>query len=170
MRVKTARWEPPMKPIKDIESLCDKRNVKKAAWIGVRVTEFQPVRRFIDHPLSEMPGLLGIMYHTQRANWHPSGNGLNGHFPELLYTERPTSKWVMAEQAASALLVAEARVEYLREQFPDKEIDFTLPGPFTLDVRTETGFREVAVPPEDLEMALNRAGIRRVSPDDPFQQ
>lgn len=166
MRVKTARWEPPMKPVEGVESLVDDRNVNKALWIGLRVVEFRSVPRFRDVSLVGRPGFLGILYHTQRANWHPSGNGLHHHFPELLDLPAeevaPSADILKTAIGVEALLAAEVRANYLSEVFPDKEIALVQPGVFRTDIRVPSGIREAPLAADQLSEVHDRAQVLNV--------
>ena len=139
-----------MRPIDGVQSLARKRNAKKALWVGLKVVEFRPVSKaedkpYQEKPIDDKPRLPGILYHTQRANWHPSGNILRTAI------------------GIEALLAAEARVTYLSRVFPDKDISLTLPGIFSFGERTVTGDRDLALPSEQLAQAHHIAALRHIS-------
>jgi hypothetical protein len=170
--VKVHQHDAALRPIDGVQSLARKRNAKKALWVGLKVVEFRPVSKaedkpYQEKPIDDKPRLPGILYHTQRANWHPSGNGLHHYFAELLPLEAPEvpidDDILRTAIGIEALLAAEARVTYLSRVFPDKDISLTLPGIFSFGERTVTGDRDLALPSEQLAQAHHIAALRHIS-------
>jgi hypothetical protein len=170
--VKVNRSDTAMRPIDDVQVLSTRKNVKKALWIGLKVVEFRPVTKAEDRPYQEKPidgkpRLPGILYHTQRASRHPSGNGLHHYFAELLPLKAPVvpieDGVLRTAIGIEALLAAEARVTYFGELFPDKDISLSIPGFFSLDMRTPTGFRDRPLASDQLA-EIHQIAVRRHIP------
>lgn len=113
------------KPVDSVEALLGKRQVQRADWIGA-----QPVELFRHSRLSGYTHTgfrhLGILYHTIDFDGSAFGRGLHHQFLELLPIEPTKNSFkrnpVQTLEGVEAILSAELRVDFLKQELHDTEI------------------------------------------------
>lgn len=113
------------RPIGSVEALIGKPRAQKADWIGAQPVELFRYSRLLGYTHTGLRH-LGILYHTIDFDGSSFGRGLHHRYLELLPIEPTKDSFdrnpITTMEGVQTILSAELRVDFLLEEFPDKDI------------------------------------------------